>query len=126
MKVLLCIHMVSLFVYGCSLLTKESETEKFIPGTYIRFSNHEYGSEYDTLVISIQNNAAAEYKVIRKWKYERVLDGQSIEPEYKQQVTVAYYDPKFRVLREENSGTIYSFDIAQNILFIGPIKYEKL
>jgi hypothetical protein len=100
--------------------------EEFIPGTYIRFSNHEFGAEYDTLVISSQNKTALEYKILRKWKYERVLDGEKIAPEYKRSFTSGIYNDKQGVLKENETGDTYSFDVKQKVLFNGTVKYQKL
>lgn len=128
MKQLLFIHLLALLVIACSCQLKKVKDEvmDFIPGTYIRFSQHEFGTEYDTLIISLQNSSAGEYKIVRKWKYERVLDGQPIEPEYKRAITAAIYSTENKFLRETETGSIYSFDTREKLLFNGPIKYKKL
>lgn len=126
MKIVLLVHIIALLVYGCGLTKSRDEVEEFIPGTYIRFSQHEFGDEYDTLVISLQNKSALEYKILRKWKYERMLDNQKIEPEYKRSFTSGIYNDKNRLLRENETGGIYSFDVKQKILFNGAVKYKKL
>jgi hypothetical protein len=126
MKIILLVHIVALLVYGCGLAPTGDEVEEFIPGTYIRLSQHEFGVEYDTLVISLQNESALEYKILRKWKYERTLDNQKVEPEYKRSFTSGFYNIKDRVLRENETGDSYSFDVKQRALFNGPVKYQKL
>lgn len=128
MKALLLIHLLALLLiaWSCQVKNGKDEVLDFIPGTYIRFSQHEFGTEYDTLVISLQNSSAREYKIIRKWKYERILDGQPIEPEYKRATTAAIYNADNKFLRETETGDIYSFDMKENLLFNGPIKYKKL
>ena len=105
---------------------KPDTVREFIPGTYIRYSQHEFGHEYDTLVITPQNKSAGEYAILRKWKYERVLDGVWLEPEYKRTKTTGLYNTRHKLLRETESGTIYSFDVTEKILFNGPVKYKKL
>jgi len=92
-------------------------------GTYVRFTEHEFGREYDTIIISEFNG---QYKVTRKWEYQRVLDGVVQEPEFKVEVTTAYYEKKFRVLHENETGNRISVDKVEGVLFIGPIKYKKL
>ena len=126
MKYILLIHLLAaVILYGCREF-KRDPVQAFIPGTYIRFSQHEYGTEYDTLVITLQNGSADEYKILRKWKYERVLDGKPVEPEYKRTATTAVYNKGNRILQEIETGDTYSFDVRENILFNGPIKYQKL
>ncbi|MEO7982567.1 MAG: hypothetical protein ABI688_00670 [Bacteroidota bacterium] len=78
MKIILMIHIAVLLLYGCGLNKIKDEVQEFIPGTYIRFSTQEFGTEYDTLVISLQNQTVNVYRILRKWKYERVLDGEGL------------------------------------------------
>lgn len=126
MKTVLLVHILVLFFYGCGLIKTKDEVKEFIPGTYIRLSLHEFGTEYDTLLITLQNKSANEYRIIRKWKYERVVDGKRIEPEYKRTITSGVYNSTHKLLQENETGDIYSFDIKQKTLFNGPIKYQKL
>jgi hypothetical protein len=123
MKYILIFSFLTILICACSELKKDS-VKGFIPGTYIRFSQHEYGTEYDTLVITLQNEGASEYRIMRKWKYERILDGQPVEPEYKRISTSAIYDGK--LLQETETGDTYSFDVRDKCLFNGTVKYNKL
>lgn len=111
---------------GCTNGTSADEAKTNIPGTYIRTSQHEYGKEFDTLVVSLQNSAANEFKLNRRWRYERVLDGKAIEPEYKNTTTSAIYDEASKQLKENETGDTYSFDPASKTLFAGSTKYEKM
>jgi len=126
MKILLLLHISLMLLYSCTLVTSKSELESFIPGTYIRFSVHEYGTEYDTVVITLQNQSAQEYKILRKWKYERVIDGTPIEPDYKRLITTGIYKSRQKVMQENETGESYSFDVKEGALFIGSTKYKKL
>ncbi len=117
---LLCIS------YGCELAGSNDPVREFIPGTYIRYSSHEFGTEHDTLMIAAQHTDANTYSITRRWKYERILDGVLIEPEYKLTVTSGLYDPEQRLLQENESGNIFSFDPERNMLFDGHTKYTKL
>lgn len=126
MKSLLLVHLCLILLCSCNLITSKDKVQTFIPGTYIRFSHHEYGTEYDTLVITLQNKSAGEYNILRKWRYERILDGKAIEPEYKQTNTSGVYNSKHKLLQETESGDFISFDPPQNLLFIRSSKYKKL
>jgi hypothetical protein len=126
MKIIFLLHFAVLALFiSCSSLLKD-EVKESIPGTYIRFSQHEYGIEYDTLVVTLQNNSANEYKILRKWKYERIMDGQTVQPEYKRSFTSGIYNTTHKLLQETETGDFYSFDVKQKILLNGPIKYQKL
>jgi hypothetical protein len=126
MKMLLLIPICLLILLGCGLINSTDNTERFIPGTYLRFSSHEYGKEYDTLVITLQNESAHEFKICRRWKYERVLDKQLIEPEYKVVYTTGIYYGQQKAMRETETGTLYSFDVKEKLVFNGSINYKKL
>lgn len=102
------------------------DVQAFIPGTYVRASQHEYGKEWDTLAIELQNATANQYQVTRRWRYERVLAGQPQEPEYKVTTTAAIYDAQGKKLQEARSGKIYTFDPKSGVLFSGANKFEKL
>lgn len=118
--------MLFLLLYGCGLTQVKDEVRDFIPGTYIRFSQHEFGHEYDTLVITLQSKATAEYKILRKWKYERLLEGKHIEPEYKHVTTSGIYNEDRKLLQETQTGDFLSFDVKEKVLFNGSTKYQKL
>jgi hypothetical protein len=117
--------MMILIFSGCQSILKDP-TEGFMPGTYVRSSEHEFGTEKDTLIISLQNKNAHRYKIERRWLYERVLDGNPIEPEYKQATTSALFDEKEHILKETKTGLIYSFVQERNLLFAGETEYKKI
>ena len=94
---------VIIFFLGCISLFEEDVIREFIPGTYTRFTQHEFGSEFDTLCIWLQDKSASEYKIQRKWKYERILDGKVIEPEYKIQTTFGTFDVNSKLLKDAKS-----------------------
>ena len=123
MKTLIPICSILWFLFiTCKGITKDA-VQNFIPGTYVRFSGHEFGKEYDTLVISELKD---QYKITRKWKYERILDSAALEPEYKQKITTASYESEHKLLHENETGNILSFEPGEKVLFIGPTKYQKL
>lgn len=118
--------MFAMCLLGCGVIRKKDEVQSFIPGTYIRFSEHEFGREYDTLIISLQSSSANEYRIVRRWKYERVVDGHRLVPEYKIKVSVAIFDPRQKLLQEIRTGRIYTVDVKSGNLFSGAVKYKKL
>ena len=115
-----------LFLSGCSGSYSKDEIQEFIPGTYVRASTNEFGIEYDTLSISIQNSSGKQYRIVNRWKYERTLDGKKLEPEYKIKTTSALYSPDTKALQEEETLENYTFDIKQNKLFLGKTEYQKI
>lgn len=77
------------------------------------------------MIIFLQNKTANEYKIVRKWKYERILDGKAIEPAYKKIVTTGIFNKDNKVLQETETGDVYSFDVKQKAMFAGSTKYQK-
>jgi hypothetical protein len=103
-----------------------SKIRKFIPGIYIRYSEHAFGKEYDTLSISLLDAHDEVYKIIRRWRYERRRDGQWLEPEYKVIITTGYYQRSKKYLWENGTGSIYVFDPRKKLLMNGSVNYQKL
>lgn len=122
-------HFLFLFtviiVTACTSVVKD-EVKDFIPGTYIRAAQHEFGSEQDTIIVSVLNASSNEFKIMRRWRYERVVDGKPIEPEYKVTDNTGVYSSETKMLQESSTLENYSFDPKQNIMFTGDIKYQKL
>ncbi|HUC82369.1 MAG TPA: hypothetical protein VMR70_15795 [Flavisolibacter sp.] len=111
---------------ACNSATTEDEIAEYFPGTYTRSAQNEFGKEYDTLILTMQNEAAKQYRITRNWRYERVRDGQFLEPEYKITSTSAVYDESTKTLKDQRSGITYSIDQTNHALFAGSTKYEKL
>lgn len=112
--------------FCCNNETSADVVKTNLPGTYVRASQHEYGKEFDTIAITLQNGAANEFKLNRRWRYERVLDGKAIEPEYKNTTITAMYEEGSKQLKENQTGDTYTFDAAKKLLFAGSTQYEKL
>lgn len=126
MKILIAaLFIYCLLIIGCTGTAKD-ETKEFIPGTYIRSAEHEFGAEHDTIVFTLQIPSANEFKIERRWKYARVLDGKPIEPEYKQTSVSAVYNAETKLLQETQTAETYTFDPKQKAMFAGTTKYQKL
>lgn len=115
-----------LFFLSCGTNNESEEIMDFIPGTYSRQSEGEFGKSYDTLVISLQNKAVNQYKIVRRWRYDRVLDGKTIEPEYKVTETSAVFDAPSKALQESETLDAFTFDTKKKLLFDGPNQFIKI
>jgi conjugation system TraG family ATPase len=111
---------------SCQALVKKHLIKGFIPGTYVRFSEHEFGKEWDTLVIVKSAKSQDWYTIERKWKYERVEDGKDMEPEYKRSISTGWFDEKRSKFENEDEGETYWFDIEEKILHDGATTYRKI
>ena len=118
-----CLMLLTVISCGRS---EEDAIRNFMPGIYTRFTQHEYGTVHDTVVINLLNRNGEIYEVATKWRYARVLDGKPIEPEYKKQVYAAIYSEKNKVLQVIETGEIYSFDPDKKVLYASSTKYQKI
>lgn len=125
MKTTLLILFATVFISGCSNSGKD-EIIEFIPGTYVRAGQNEFGKEFDTLVISVQNPAAKEYKIQNRWHYIRQVEGEINVPEYKVKETSGIYNTETKLLEEAETLDHYSFDIKEKVLFNGTNKFKKI
>lgn len=90
-------------------------------GTYTRYAKHEFGTEYDTIQISLQTKNS--YLIERRWQYVRILDAVQLQPEYKIIRTTAYEDDG--TLKEEETGAIYVMDPKERVIYNRTVKYKK-
>ena len=75
MKFIVFIFVLVALIHGCH--EAPDMNPEFIPGTYTRYSKHEFGEEYDTLSISLLNSAVNQYQITRRWKFERLHESAS-------------------------------------------------
>lgn len=125
MKTTMLILLATLIIYGCNTSGKD-EIMEFIPGTYVRVGQNEFGKEFDTLVITIQNPAAKQFKIQNRWHYIRQVEGEANVPEYKVKETSGIYNAETKLLEEAETLDHYSFDIKEKVLFDGTNKFKKI
>ncbi|MBX9890778.1 MAG: hypothetical protein K2Y12_00510 [Chitinophagaceae bacterium] len=125
MKTAMLIISAALIISGCGTSGKD-EIMEFIPGTYIRAGQNEFGKEFDTLVISVQNLAAKEFKIQNRWHYIRQVEGEANVPEYKVKETSGIYNTETKLLEEAETLDHYSFDVKEKVLFDGTNKFKKI
>ena len=117
----------SALVYLSSCTSAEKDVIiEFIPGTYIRTGQNEFGEEFDTLVISVQNPAAKEFKIQNRWHYIRQVEGEANVPEYKVKETSGIYNAETKLLEESETLDHYSFVVKEKVLFDGTNKFKKI
>lgn len=125
MKTVIIILSATLIISGCSTSSKD-ETMEFIPGTYVRAGQNEFGKEFDTLVISVQNPFAKEFNIQNRWHYIRQVEGEANVPEYKVKETSGIYNTETKLLEEAETLDHYTFDIKEKAVFDGTNKFKKI
>lgn len=125
MKVLLIISLFFLMLLsGCG--SSQSKFRDFIPGTYTRYSQSEFGESYDTIVITLKNESAREYKIINRWRYDRVLDGKPIASEFKVKESSGIFYPEHHFLQESQTLMLFTFDTKKNLMYCGTGSFTKI
>jgi hypothetical protein len=125
MKTAMLILSATAIISSCNTSGKD-EIMDFIPGTYVRTGQNEFGKEFDTLVITIQNPAAKEFKIQNRWHYIRQVEGEANVPEYKVKETSGIYNAETRLLEEAETLDHYSFDVKEKALFNGTNMFKKI
>jgi hypothetical protein len=125
MKTTMLFLLATVIMYGCNTSGKD-EIIEFIPGTYVRTGQNEFGTEFDTLVITTQNPAAKEFKIQNRWHYIRQVEGEANVPEYKMKETSGIYNAETKLLEESETLDHYSFDLKEKALFNGTNKFKKI
>lgn len=113
-----------LSLFSCS--SKTDEIRALIPGTYVRFSDHEMRKEYDTLRIEVISEAGNNYRLLRSSTFQRKMDGQSFPWEQTKEEWTAIYDSQKKILNETKKGKVISFVPEKNILLVGTTEYKKI
>ena len=117
-----CLMLIAMLLIIVPFLLFSCGEKPSFEGTYLRYAIHELGREWDTIII--KGSQTDIYSVTRKWKYERVLDGKTIAPEYKLVHTTAIRLRKEAQLIEKESGLKYHLD--KGTLHVGETVYQKL
>jgi len=125
MKTVFLILSATLIIAGCNTSGKD-EIMEFIPGTYVRAGQNEFEKEFDTLIISVQNLSAKEFKIQNRWQYIRQVEDNANVPEYKVKETSGIYSTETKLLEEAETLDHYSFDIKEKVLFDGTNKFKKI
>lgn len=120
---LLCLFLQSL-LSSCSI--KSDNSISFIPGTYVRSEISEFGRVEDTITINLQNKDVNSFLIEQRWWYERFLDGEIQEPEYKVIRDQGIYQSDTKLLQNQRNLLFYSFDLENKRLYFGTFIFQKI
>ena len=98
----------------------------FIPGTYIKEINDEFTKGMDTLFISVLDDQAGSYSVIRQTSYRQSIDGKILSPRVETHKMTAIYNAATKQLTEQSQGKAFSFSPDKNLLSTGGSEYRKI
>jgi hypothetical protein len=116
----------SLFFFAACSAPEEDTVRDFIPGTYVRFFDHELRREYDTLRIEAISERGNNYRLLKSMSFQQKLDGQAMPWRRKEEEWAAIWDEKTKVLHETRKGKVISFAPEKGLLFVGTTQYKKI
>ena len=119
---MLMTYLVALF----SCKESEGDLQEFLPGEYVRFSDGEMRTQYDTLRIERISPQGSTYRLLRSSSYQKKLDGQTFPWQSKKEEWTAIYDKAKGILFETAKGRVISFSLEQKVLFVGSTQYKKI
>lgn len=111
-----------LLIAACQ--SKTSQTQNFIPGTYVNFTKGDYAIAYDTLVITQMDDA--HYLITRKTTYQAIRDGKILPKRHKVKKLDAVWDSGKQELDETTTGRVFRFDKDKRVLMIHQAVYRKI
>ncbi|WP_299516611.1 hypothetical protein [Mucilaginibacter sp.] len=104
--------------------SKNSQTQDFIPGTYVNAAKGDYAIANDTLVIKPVD--ANNYMIIRKTTYQAIRDGHLLPKHHKTEKLNAIWNTGKHELDETITGRIFRFDADKKLLLINQASYQKI
>jgi hypothetical protein len=116
---------VAMLTGSCTDLTNDN-TVAFLPGTYVRSELSEFGRIEDTINIKIQHSEVNSFVIEQRWRYDRVLDGVPQEPEYKVIKDLGIYNSSKKLLQNQRTLRLYSFNERKKILYSGTSIFQKI
>ena len=125
MKKVLSIVTPILLLFACNS-AKNEQVRSFIPGTYVRFSNHEMRTQYDTIKIEVLSQRGNSYRLVKSSYFQKKLDGQTFPWQYTADELTAIYDENSQVLNESKSEKVISFVPEKHMMLVGATEYKKI
>jgi hypothetical protein len=111
-----------LFLAACQ--SKNSQTQDFIPGTYVNSAKGEYAIANDT--IAITSNSENQYQLTRKTTYQAIRNGKLLPKHHQVQQFQAVWDSEKHELDEVLTGRVFRFDTDKKLLLLNQAVYRKV
>jgi major membrane immunogen (membrane-anchored lipoprotein) len=116
--------MIAALLLLAACQSKNSQTQNFIPGTYVNAAKGEYAIANDTLVIKQADGD--NYQITRRTTYQAIRDGKLLAKHSKVQNLNAVCDSGKQELDELITGRVFRFDADKKQLLINQAVYRKL
>jgi hypothetical protein len=104
--------------------SKKSQTQDFIPGTYVNSAKGGYAVANDTLVIKQADGN--NYQITRRTGYQAIRNGKLLPKHSKVQILNSVWDSNKQELDEVTTGRIFRFDTDKKQLLINQASYQKI
>lgn len=111
---------------GLAACNQSSDTEKFIPGTYVNYAEGEFSVAYDTLIIHPHPQQTDTYQILRKSAYQRI-EADRLQPKvHKKDEWTAIYNAETGSMQETRHGKVITFDPKAGTLMVEKREYQKV
>jgi hypothetical protein len=111
-----------LFLAACQ--SRSSQTQDFIPGTYVNSAKGEYAIANDTIVITSTSENL--YLLTRKTTYQAIRDGKLLPKHRQVQQFQTIWNGGKQELNETLSGRVFRFDTDKKLLLLNRAVYRKV
>jgi len=115
-----------LILVSCNQQSGPNDIKDFIPGEYIYAGGTEFSKGTDTINISLYDEKAGTYIILRKTGFTRIIEGKLQPKEYKTEKMIATYDENKRQLQEMKTGRLLSFTDEKKEILFGTEVYQKI
>jgi uncharacterized lipoprotein YajG len=116
--------MIAAILLLAACQSKNSQTQDFIPGTYVNAAKGEYAIADDTLVIKLVDGN--NYQITRRTTYQAIRVGKLLPKHNKVENLNAVWDNNKQELDELITGRIFRFDTDKKLLLIKQATYQKI
>jgi hypothetical protein len=116
--------MIAALLLLAACQSKNSQTQDFIPGTYVNAAKGEYAIANDTLIIKPTNGN--NYQITRRTTYQAIRDGHLLPKHNKVESLNAVWDSNKQELDELITGKVFRFDADKKLLLINQASYRKI
>ena len=110
------------FIAACS----NSKTESSLSGTYVGFTENEYGKTDDTLILTKANGGEGMYQITKHAGLIKIVGGKQLPKEVNTETWTLEYNADKQTLFELKEGRTLIWNSGTQSLLLGSTQYKKI
>lgn len=123
--IILSCFVLLLVINGCKD-DGEAAIKRFIPGSYIKFSDGEYSKAWDTLIIQRFHEEEKTYIIARHIGFQKIRRGRLQPKQYSSDTSIVVFHPTTFQLQHPVTGKLYTFSPDSHTVLAGSALYQKI